>query len=352
MASTSDSRLLRYGTRAWAVLGVLGVLVAVLFTAQQVRVVVVAFVLALFPAALLSPAAESLRHTRIPNALFAILLVLLLLLAFVLPVWVVVPLFAQQVPDLADAVVRGLERLEAAVDWSALPGSPQGPGDLVERAAEAASSGDVLDQGLAAAATVVHTFTGLLLMIVVLFFCLKDGRRLWQGVLDLLPKDHQEQVDRLAGQAWWTLGAYLRGQLLVALFDAVFIGLGLWLLDVPLALPLAVLVFFGGLFPIVGAFASGLVAVLVAFADQGLVTAVLTLALIIVVQQVEGNVLEPLILSNIVALHPLVIVLSITAGALLLGILGAFVAVPLAAIIARVVDDLRGRVPAAGPSSR
>lgn len=350
MASRSDSRLLSLGKRAWAVLGVLGVVLAALYTAQQVRVVVVAFVLALFPAALMTPAADRLRRTRAPNALSAALLVVLLLLAFVVPVWVVVPLFAAQVPDLVDALVRGLERLEAAVDWTALPGSAQGPGDLAERAFEAAGSRDVLDQGLAAAATVLHTLTGLILMIVVLFFCLKDGRRLWQGVLDLLPAHHHEQVDRLARQAWWTLGAYLRGQLLVALFDAVFIGLGLWLLDVPLALPLAVVVFFGGLFPIVGAFVSGLVAVLVALADQGLVTAVLTLALIVVVQQVEGNVLEPLILSNIVALHPLLIILAITGGALLLGILGAFVAVPIAAIVARVVDHVRGRAPAAGYS--
>jgi putative heme transporter len=346
----AEPRLLRYGRAAWAALGLLAVVVLSLYALQQVRVVVVGFVLALFPAALLSPLAVRLRQSRIPDALGALALVLGLLLAFMVPVRLIVPLIADQVPELADAVAQGLEQLEGVIDWSALPGSPEGPRQLAEQVFAALAEGGVLDRGLAAAGTAVSFVTGLVLMIVTLFFLLKDGRRLWDAVLSLLPRGQRRLVDEMAAQAWWTLGAYLRGQLLVALFDAVFIGLGLWALGVPLALPLAVLVFFGGLFPIVGAFVSGLIAVLVALADQGLLTAVLTLVLIIVVQQVEGNVLEPIIMSNIIALHPLVIILAVTAGGLLLGILGAFLAVPLTAIAARIVDRLRGREPAAGPA--
>lgn len=160
---------------------------------------------------------------------------------------------------------------------------------------------------------------------------LKDGDRLWRGISDLLPRQMREKVDLVAGQVGWTLGACLRGQLLVAAVDAVFIGRGLWLLGVPLA------------------FASGLVAVLVASADGGLVSALLVLALIVLVQQLKGNVLEPLVLSRVIALHPLVITLSISVGAVALGVLGAFLAVPAAASAARWVDYVRDREPDAGP---
>jgi putative heme transporter len=132
-------------------------------------------------------------------------------------------------------------------------------------------------------------------------------------------------------RVWYTLGAYFRGQLIVAAVDAFFIGLGLFLLGVPLALPLALLVFFGGLFPVVGAFTAGALAVLVALADQGLIVALLVLALNVAVQQAEGNLLEPLIVGRATKLHPLAVLVALTAGAVTFGILGAFLAVPVVA---------------------
>jgi predicted PurR-regulated permease PerM len=352
MAGTAgQDTLVRLGMRAWAVLGILLVLVAVYLAAAEVSLLLSSFVVALFPAALFSPLASRLRQTRVPDSLTALLLVLLLVLAFVLPAWYIVPRFAKQMSALGDAIMQGLDEAQQAVDWSALPGSPQGPRDLVERLFEGDGGGGALAQGMAALTTAANTLAGLVLVLVILFFCLKDGRRLWQGVLDLLPRRRQGEVDLLARRSWWTLGAYLRGQLLVATVDAVFIGLGLWLLGIPLVLPLSVLVFFGALFPIVGSFVAGTLAVLVGLADGGLVTALLVLALIVVVQQVEGNVLQPIIMSNIVALHPLVVILVVLVGGILLGVLGAFIAVPVAAIIARIVEHLRGRPPAAGPTA-
>ena len=165
------------------------------------------------------------------------------------------------------------------------------------------------------------------------------------------PRGPQPETDLLAQESFWTIGAFLRGQLLVALVDAVFIGLGLWILGVPLVLPLAVLVFFGGLFPIVGAFLSGTVAVVVALASKGLGTALLALAVVLLVQQLEGHVLSPIIQSRNIALHPLVIILAVITGGAVMGILGAFLGVPVAAVIARIVDHLQGREPAAGPAA-
>jgi predicted PurR-regulated permease PerM len=347
----SDDPLTRQGRRAWAALGIIGVLVVVGYVVTRVGLVLPAFVVALFPAALFSPLAERMRGTRLPDSLTALVLVLLLVAAFVLPGWLVVPRFADQVGDLGDAVARGLQQAQSAVDWSLLPGSADGPQELAGQLLGLGPGGGGGSPGMAALTAFLSTATGLVLVLVVLFFVLKDGRRLWQGVLDLLPRRHRHEIDLLAGRSWWTLGAYLRGQLLVALFDAVFIGLGLWLIGLTLVLPLAVLVFFGALFPIVGSFVAGSVAVLVALADRGPMTALLVLGLIILVQQVEGNVFQPLVMSNIVALHPLVVILSVVAGGIVLGVFGAFIAVPVAAITARVVDHLRGRPPAAGPEA-
>ncbi|GAB2691017.1 AI-2E family transporter [Thalassiella azotivora] len=347
-----SERLVRVGRMAWAVVGLLAVAWAVLYVAGRVSVVVVAVVIALFPAALLDPVAARVRRSRVPGALGALLLVLLLVLVFAVPAWLVVPRVVDQVPALADSVVRGLEQLEDAVDLRSLPGSPGSPGELAQQAFDRIGSGTVVDQGLAAVAAVTRGLTGTLLVLVVLFFCLKDGPRLWRPFVELAPARHRRTVDAVGGQVWWTLGAFLRGQLLVAFFDALFIGLGLWLLDVPLVLPLAVLVLFGGLFPIVGAFVSGLVAVLVALADGGPVKALLVLGLVLLVQQIEGNVFQPYVMSSMISLHPLLIILAVTSGGLVLGVLGAFLAVPVAAAVSRTVDMARGRTPSTGPVGR
>lgn len=354
MQETRNGRersFVRAGSVAWAAVGLLLVFVALAYVVSAVSLVVTAFVLALFPAALLAPAAGWLKRRGVPGALAALLLVVALVGSLVGVVRLLVPRFAAELPDLVDAASDGLERLRGWLDSSAVPVDLAQVESAARQGLESLGSDDVVGRGLGAAVVVVDVVTGTLLALVSLFFLLKDGRRLWSGVTDLLPDRVRGPLDEMGGRVWWTLGAYLRGQLLVALFDAVFIGLGLWLLGVPLALPLAVLVLLGGLFPIVGAFVSGLLAVLVALADDGLTTALLVLALIVVVQQVESNLLEPIILSKVIALHPLVIILSITGGAVSFGLLGAFLAVPLAASIARVVDYLRGRTPDAGPGS-
>lgn len=349
-ARTGDG-LIEAGRRAWAVIGLL-LVGAVLFLAlSRISVLVIALLLAVFPAALLAPAAGWLRARGMPSALASLLLILALLGALVLTVALIVPAVAAEVPALVDAAKRGVERVEDLFHDAPLPFDVEGVGDLLSRAFDAAGEGELAGRGLAAAVTVLHFATGVLLMLIALFFYLRDGRRLWRATSDLVPARHKQAVEDVGHRMWWTLGAYFRGQLLVALFDAVFIGLGLLLLGVPLALPLAVVVFFGGLFPIVGAFVSGLLAVLVAFADGGLVTAALTLGLVVLVQQLEGNLLEPLILSKVVALHPLVVISVITAGSLAFGVLGAFLAVPLAASVARTIDYVRGRAPEAGPGS-
>ncbi len=340
-----------WGHRVWTAIGVAVLVVGVVYAASLLSLILTPFVLALFPAALLDSLTARLRATRLPNAVVALLILLLLLAVLAGAGTFITVALIDQMPQIVDSVVAGLDELERNIDWSALPGDIEGVSDLAAQAGAALANGAALTQGLVAAEAIGSFITGLVLMLVVLFFFLKDGRRIWQAFLGFVPDRHQARVDVIAAQSFWTIGAFLRAQLLVALVDAVFIGLGLWALRVPLVLPLAVLVFVGGLFPIVGAFVSGSVAVVVALADRGPLIAVLVLGVVLLVQQIEGHVLEPYIQGRIISLHPLVIILAVAAGGILMGILGAFLAVPVAAVIARLIDNLRGRLPAAGPES-
>ncbi len=350
--AVDDAAVVTWGRRAWTAIGVVLLAIGLVYVASQVSLVLTPFVLALFPAALLDPLAARLRATRIPNAVVALLILLALFAVVAAAGTFIGAALVDQLPQIVDSVVAGLDRLEGSVDWSVLPGDVEGLRDLVTQAGSALASGAALSQGLVAAEAIGSFATGLVLFVVVLFFFLKDGPRIWHAFLDFVPGRHRARVDTLAAQSFWTIGAFFRAQLLVAVVDAVFIGLGLWALRVPLVLPLSVLVFIGGLFPIVGAFLSGSVAVAVALADRGPVIALAVLGVVLLVQQLEGNVLEPYIQGRVIHLHPLVIILAVTTGGILMGILGAFLAVPVAAVVARLVDHLRGRPPAAGPTGR
>src|SRR5690625_3997960 len=232
-----------WGRRAWTAIGIAVLAVAVVFVASQVSIILTPFVLALFPAALLNPLAARLRGTRIPNSVVSLLILLLLAAVIAGAMWFIVPAFVSQVPQIVDSVRSGLAQLDEAIDWSVLPGDIEGLSDLVEPALDALASSGALTQGLSAAGAVGTFVTGLVLMIVVLFFFLKDGRRIWQAFLDFVPRSHQARVDLVADQSFWASGAYFRGQLLLAFVDAVFIGLGLWILRVSVGLTFAVPVF-------------------------------------------------------------------------------------------------------------
>lgn len=169
---------------------------------------------------------------------------------------------------------------------------------------------------------------GLALALFLLIFFAYDGERLWRGMLRPLPPSSRDGVYEAGVRAFRDLTSYVRTTMVVALIDAVGVGIGLWLTGVPLVLPLAGLVFLGAFVPLIGAFVSGLVAVLVALVTQGLVVALIVALVVIAVQQLEGNVLEPLLMSRSVKLHPVAVILGVAIGAALAGIVGALLAVP------------------------
>jgi predicted PurR-regulated permease PerM len=197
---------------------------------------------------------------------------------------------------------------------------------------------------LSGALTLGEVATAAILALFVAFFLLKDGPVMWHWLLEQLPRRSRPVMEDLGPPSWDTLTRYIRGILIIAVIDAVGIGIALALIGVPFALALALLVLVGGFIPYIGATISGSVAVLVALAANGPVDALLVLIAVLAVQQIEGNLLEPFIVGHQVRLHPVAVVVAVFAGALLAGIAGAIMAVPLVAVAYRIVRVLRSRV--------
>lgn len=331
----------------WTAIGAVLLVWVGLHLLDMFRLAIIPLVLALFPAALLSPLSERLKRWMPPAAAAGVAVVGFL--AFVGgTLWVLGNMLVDEVPEVVDAVEAAYEDVarwaerEFDVDLPAID-------EALDDAEEWVRGQELGEAGRSLALTTLEVLSSILLLLIGLFFFLKDGARIFRFLVELSPSRIQEDLTEIGYRAWETLGGYFRGQLVVAAVDAFFIGIGLVLLGVPLALPLAIIVFLFGLFPIVGAFTAGALAVLVALADQGLPTALAVLALNVLVQQAEGNLLEPVIVGRATQLHPLLVIVALTAGAITLGVLGAFLAVPITACLVRaggyLVERHRGETP-------
>ncbi len=350
----ADHRLARAGVFAWSTIGLFILFLGVLRVLDMLLLVVVPLALALLPAALLSPISERAKAKGAPPALVATILVVGFLFGFFGLLGLLGWMIASQLGDIVDTLEDAYADIAAWLDERfgfTIPEASQ----LLETVETWLNELDLSDQAMFVAGTTLEVLSALLLGLVALFFYLKDGEKLAQFALDLTPARLRGDVAEIGRRLWATVGGYFRGQIIVAAVDAVFIGLGLVLLGVPLALPLSMLVFIGGLFPIVGAFTAGAVAVLIALAHGGIGLALAVLALNVVVQQTEGNLLEPLIVGRATQLHPLAVLAGLTAGAVTMGLLGAFLAVPLLACAVRIAgyvlerDSERAIAPAAIP---
>jgi predicted PurR-regulated permease PerM len=204
---------------------------------------------------------------------------------------------------------------------------------------------------VATAATTIDLLFSTFLVLFATFFLLRDGRRIWRFLVRIVPRQAREPLARAGEEGWHTLVSYVRATVLVAFIDAVGIGLALFGLRVSFAFPLAALVFLGAFVPIVGATVSGSVAVLVALVTRGPITALLALIAVILVQQLEGHVLQPLIMGRAVAIHPLAVIVAIATGIVLAGIMGALVAVPIVAVLNTGVRHLIEHRPEPSPDA-
>lgn len=334
------------GAAAWAwrlsIIAITGV--AMVWALMQLSLVVVPVLVAVLLSSLMTPVVNWLTERGAPRALAA---AVTMVVAFGL-VAVLLTLAGRAlgsgIMDLADQAVQGLYDF---IDWLG-----EGPLNISQDQLEGylddalAALQDNLQQIVTGAITVGTTvgqvFAGLLIALFCLFFFLRDGRAIWTWVVGLLPQAARAQIDGSALRGWVSLGQYARMQILVAFIDGVGIGVGAWILGVPLALPLGVLVFIGAFIPIVGAVLTGAVAVLVALVDGGIWTAVIMLAIVLGVQQVEGNVLQPFLMGRALRLHPVAVLLAVTAGTVLGGIVGALLAVPIIASVNSAMLYLHG----------
>lgn len=341
---------------AWRIVAIAAAGYVLLQVISRVQVVVVPLAIALLLSALLQPLAAVLAKRGMRPGLATAITLVSGLVGLGLLVWLVVDQFIGGFSDLSTQVNEGVDEVQ---DW--LINGPLGLSQTQineyvtnARASISENRSSLTSGALGAASTAGHVLTGALLTLFATIFFIKDGRQIWNWVVRLFPSGSRERVAGAGERAWRTLISYMHATVAVALVDAVGIGVGAALLGVPLALPLGVLVFLGAFIPIVGATLTGLVAVLVALVAEGPGKALALLIIVLAVQQLEGHVLQPLLLGRAVKVHPLAVVFGIAAGTLLAGIIGALIAVPIVAVISTVGRYLAGGdepTPPAEPAS-
>ncbi|MFE7840309.1 AI-2E family transporter [Streptomyces sp. NPDC057474] len=344
LSSTRARAALRTSARTSAELLLIFLMLAVtLWILGRMWSVVWPLVVGLLLTTLTWPPTRFLRRRGWKPALAASVVTVLFLLVGVGVVALIAVPVASQSGELTDGVVEGIQKLR---EWAA--GPPLNIGDAqINKAFDTAVSraqdglGSMVGVVVTGVSTVVNGLVTAVLALFLMFFFLKDGPRFLPWLAHQLPGRLATDVPTVAARGWDTLGSFVRSQAAVGLLDAVLIGLGLWALGVPLVLPLAVLTFVSAFVPIIGALFAGFVAVLIALVSNGLTDALIVLALIVVVQQLEGNVFQPMIQSRGLGLHAAVILLAVTLGGSLAGIVGSLLAVPIAALIAVVWNYVR-----------
>ena len=241
--------------------------------------------------------------------------------------------FVRDAPDLADQARAGISEVQDWMENGPLNLTQDQFNDYLTRGQEwISNNSDAITSGaMSTAITAGHGIAGFFIVLFTTFFFLRDGSRIWNWILRFVPNQSAGAIDGAGHRAWETLAGYVKATAAVAAVDAIGIGLGLVILGVPLAIPLAALVFLTAFIPIVGAVLSGALAVLVALVTVGPVKALIALGVVLAVQQLESHLLQPLLMGRAVKIHPLAVLLSIAGGSILAGIPGALLAVPLVA---------------------
>ncbi|WP_119696493.1 AI-2E family transporter [Microbacterium halotolerans] len=308
---------------------------------RSLTLVVIPVLLAIVFAAAFEPVMRLLRRVM-PSALATVIVLLGVVGVIGGVVWLMVRAVIAEWPKLYESAEQGIgqiidwvEQLPFDIDTAQIQEWWQTAQDFVL----SSQFGSALGNGAIAGVSAVATFlTGLVLMVVILFFFLKDGPQIWQFAIRPFEGEWYDRMQRVGTKAVNTIGAYVRGTAAVAAVDAIGIGVGLWILGVPLWFPLMLVVFLLAFIPIVGATLAGVLGALVALVDGGIVKALIVVAIVVAVNQLEGNFLQPVLMGKALKLHALAILIALTIGTVLAGILGAILAVPIAAVIWGVIQ--------------
>lgn len=328
---------------AWRFLVIAAAGYVILWLLAYFVVITLPLIIAVLIAALAAPVVNDLAKVGVPRAVSAAFVVLGGI-AFVASLLTFVGReIAQGASDLADEVVNGLDEIREWLKDGPLNASDSQIDRWIENAQERLTEFGK-DTDLSAVTeigtAVGHVVAGFFIVLFATFFLLADGERIWAWAVRLFPRAARERVDSSGRIAWVSLTQFVRATVIIAVVDAVGIMLGAWFLGLPLVLPIGVIVFLGAFVPMVGATVAGAVAVLVALVDQGPFDALIMLAVVIGVQQLEGHILQPIVMGRFVAVHPLGVIVAIGCGVIVAGIAGALIAVPLVAVANAVIQHL------------
>jgi len=329
---------------AWRLLLLAGVLYVVARIAARFELVVISFVLALFFTAVLHPLEARLRRLIPKPASAAAALALLIGVAVIGGIgWFVAWQISTHSSQLADQINDLVNKTRDWLHDGPFKLNSSDLDNIADKITNAVQDhqGQLLSGAIKTVRTVVEAIGALLLIVLSTFFLLRDGAIVWRFVLGFVPRRAQERVDRAGRAGWHTLGGYMRGQVLIALFHGVTVTIVLLVLRVPLAAALGVLIFLGSFIPLIGLTATGALAVAVTLLEHGVTAAIVVTVAIVVLFQLEAHLLQPVIMSRSVEVHPLAIALSVISGSILWGIPGALVAVPFVAFLNTTVRALR-----------
>lgn len=337
----SDS-LGRSATRSTQVLVVLVLAGATIYALLQLSLAVLPLLIALILVSALWPVVALARRVMSPMlAAWSVFLGSLVVLGGI-GTGIVFAVRAEW-PTLVEQAVEGFHQLQGMVENLPINISQEQIDEGIAGATDFLTSSQFGAGALSGLSAAGSFLAGLVLLLVIMFFFLKDGDRIWAFFLSWIPDRHQENWKRSGTRTVETLGGYIRGTATIALVDAAGIGVALWILQVPLALPLAVIVFITSFIPMVGATFAGILATLVALVANGPVVALIVLGVVVLVNQLEGNFLQPVVMAQALNLHALVVLLALTVGTVLGGLVGAVLAVPLTAVGWAVVKIWTGR---------
>jgi len=330
---------------SWRLIVVIVGAAVLIWALAKLHEVVIPVAIALLLSALLYPAVAWLRRRGVHRSLATALVLIggVLLVAGTLTL--VVTEFVNNYSSLAKSAGSGLTKIQDWLQGGLFHLSDQQLSSLVDASQRwlTEHQSSLTTGALATATTAVDVVVSIFLVLFTTFFFLRDGDRIWRFLVNLLPHAARNPIGTAGQQSWLTLVAYVRATVLVAFIDAVGIGIWLAIWRVELAFALAALVFLGAFIPIIGATLSGAVAVLVALVTRGPITALIILGGVIGVQQLEGHILQPLIMGRAVSIHPLAVILAIAAGLVIAGIIGALVAVPIVAVLNTGIRHLAAR---------
>ncbi|MGH2753270.1 MAG: AI-2E family transporter [Actinomycetota bacterium] len=337
------SALVTASDLSWRVLVVAAVIALFLVIAVELRTVVLPTIVALFVTSVLSPPCNYLKRRGLHPLLATWVTFLGGLGLLALIVALLAPQVASQIEDVGASVQEGLRDI---ADWLAsgpLDISEQELDRYIDQASQQFSENRerIFSGAIAGATKAAEIVAESLLVLVLTFFYLKDGEKMWKWFVSLFNPRNSAHAQSLGTMAWGTIGRFMRGTAIVGLVDAALISLAMIILGVPLTAPIAVLTFFGAFFPLLGAVFAGFIAVLVALVTEGPLDALLLGAAVLAIQQIEGDVLQPIVVGKVLGLHPVAIIVTITAGAVIAGVPGAFLAVPLASVLAKAAGYMR-----------